>query len=150
MDTDGVAGEALAGEDADTNGNGDGTGEQGGAILMKYGYAKREEGDHSAVWLGVCKSLQFAHKANVLHCDIRRSNVLYFKGISWRLVDFGLSCLADDLERYDLEAESGAQAEGVGPRVKVCLEKGQPFNWTFDVDYEMLVQMFHVFDNTTL
>lgn len=128
-----------------TNGNEEG----GGAIFMKYGRVPREGDDRSKICLGVCKSLQFAHEAGILHCDIRKSNILFFEGVGWRLVDFGLCCKNDE-SPYDLTADSGAQAEGVGPRVKTCLENKQPFYWRVGDDYEMQMQLFRLFDEEIL
>lgn len=110
--------------------------------MMKYGSASKEV-DESHVWLGVCQSLQVAHQAGIFHCDIRKSNVLYFDAIGWRLVDFGLSCeVAHD--KYELDLDSGAQANGVGPRVKGCLQNGLAIRWNAGDDYEMTMKMFGV------
>ena len=110
---------------------------------MKYGSASKEVDDAQQIWLGVFHSLQVAHQARIFHCDIRESNVLYFDGVGWRLVDFGLSCKVDH-GAYDLHLDSGAQADGVGPRVKCCLQNDLPIHWNAGDDYEMTMKMFGV------
>jgi serine/threonine protein kinase len=114
-------------------------GQEGGAIIMLYGRALDAESEWKEVVLGICNSLRLAHSANVLHCDIRRSNVLRFD-YGWGLIDFGLSCLVDSQEPYQL-INYGAQAAGAGPRVRRCLENNNDIYWTVADDYEMLLKM---------
>lgn len=56
---------------------------------MKRGYARKENDDLSAVWLGACQSLQYAHASGILHCDIRESNILYFDDLAGAWLTLG-------------------------------------------------------------
>ncbi len=49
--------------------------------------------------LQLCRGLAAAHENNVLHCDLKPSNVMIDGRGRARITDFGLACLGDDLSR---------------------------------------------------
>jgi hypothetical protein len=81
----------------------------------------------------------------ILHCDLRRSNVLQFGTNDFQPVDFGLSCTVEGKHNnpYDLQA-SGLQASGVGPRLRQLLDTDGRVVWTAADDFDMLLHMLGV------
>ena len=121
------------------------TSQEGGVIFMHAGVGLEESTKWNDVVDGICKSLRSAHKANLLHCDIRRSNVLKFGG-EWRVVDFGLCCQLGAESPYSMQ-NYGAQAAGVGPRVRGLLDEKESITWRIANDYEMLLHMLKKMSN---
>jgi hypothetical protein len=113
--------------------------EYGGVIFMRVGID-----DSTVPWTdlvgGACESLRLAHSAGYLHCDIRRSNIMKFRN-KWCLIDFGLSLPLSKSNSDAYELEPGAQADGVGPRVRGCYDQEENIHWTIGDDYEMLLKM---------
>ena len=60
-------------------------------------------------------------------------------GNKWCLIDFGLAWALSDSGAYELEA--GAQANGVGPRLRGCRDSQEEIHWEICDDYEMLLTM---------
>lgn len=109
-----------------------------GAIYMRVGRPVEDTASPKELANGVSASLELTHQAGYLHSDIRKSKVLLFDKIGYRLVDFGLSC-GQNSGKYDLGP--GAQRDSVGNRIRNCLDKGIPFEWTVTDDYQMLLSM---------
>ena len=65
-------------------------------------------------------SLQLAHSAGILQCDLRRSNFVQFND-SWQLIDYSLSAEVNSQVEYKLEA--GAQADCAGNNVQALYNK---------------------------
>ena len=116
----------------------DASGPHYGAIVMMVGQPIENAACLDELARGVSASLELAHEAGYLHCDIRKSNLLRFN-IGCRLVDFGLSCKTTGAGFYNLGA--GAQKDSVGHRIAECVDQGVQFEWTVADDYQMLLHM---------
>ena len=115
----------------------------GGAIIMRNGEttAQKEFYAEHCLPKSVCsdlvKSLQLAHSAGILQCDLRRSNFVRFHG-TWQVIDYSLSAVIESKTTYTMEA--GAQADCAGYRVKEMCNAGMDFEWTEKDDYQMLIE----------
>ena len=115
----------------------------GGAIIMRIGEmsARKAFDQEHALSKSVCsdliKSLQLAHLAGILQCDLRRSNFVRFQG-TWQVIDYSLCAAVDSNTPYTMVP--GAQAECAGYRVKKKREENQTFKWTEKDDYQMLIE----------
>jgi hypothetical protein len=114
---------------------------KGGTIIMRCGDLSAQAFDPKVVlpkniWADLINSLDLAHKAGILQCDLRRSNFVRFND-SWQLVDYSLSCEANS-ENPD-EMEPGAQLECAGIGVRNLHKTNGPIYWTRIDDYQMLI-----------
>jgi hypothetical protein len=65
------------------------------------------------VGLGVLEALEAAHRAGIVHHDVKPANVMVAAGGRTKLADFGIASLQDDTQRT-LAAGTGAGARGAG------------------------------------
>jgi hypothetical protein len=105
---------------------------KGGTIIMRCGDLSAQAFDPKVAlpkntWADLINSLDLAHKAGILQCDLRRSNFVRFND-SWQLVDYSLSCEANS-ENPD-EMEPGAQLECAGIGVRNLHNTNGPIYWT--------------------
>ena len=131
---------------------------RGGVIIMRVGkctlkqYLKENKNNLSTdvlstIFNGVSRSLTYLHSANLVHCDIRSSNIMYFgrtkseyfNPLKWQLIDYGLSTEIGEISRIDI---NGARYKSCGYRLsQIKTQK----NWRFYIgdDYEMLYKTLH-------
>jgi serine/threonine protein kinase len=118
--------------------------EDKGVIIMRPAQRGKEPtwNDRAKLFDDVKKTLKVAHELQIVHTDIRASNILYFgEGDSgaWQLIDFGLSCALGST--VSLERDS-SRAKRSGQRIKRIMEESGDANinveWTTNDDYSML------------
>ncbi|CAB9510039.1 expressed unknown protein [Seminavis robusta] len=97
---------------------------------------KTEEALPAKVCSDLVNSLELAHSAGILQCDLRRSNFVQFTG-SWQLIDYSLSAEVDSEADYELEP--GSQADCAGNHIKTLHALELPIQWTKVDDYQMLI-----------
>jgi hypothetical protein len=114
----------------------------GGAIIMRRGEVTARDifAADCALPKRVCSdlvnSLQLAHSAGVLQCDLRRSNFVHF-GDLWQVIDYSLSATVDSGIVYQMGP--GAQADCAGNNVKTLYKEKKEVQWTKDDDYQMFI-----------
>ena len=115
---------------------------EGGAIIMRRGIVtasrcfRADDALPKQVCSDLVNSLQLAHSAGILQCDLRRRNFVQLSD-SWQVIDYSLSAEVNSQANYKLEA--GAQAEYAGNNVKALYKKKAPIQWTKVDDYQMLI-----------
>lgn len=111
---------------------------EGGAIIMQAALSHQPSATRGQIVHGVKNILKVAHKLNIVHTDIRQSNILHFK-TGWQLIDFGLSAKAGS--EVNLLKKS-SRAGRCGERIRGLLEETDQGNitcqWDFKDDIEML------------
>ena len=88
-------------------------------------------------------SLYFIHNAGLVHCDIRKYNIIKFT-TGWQLVDFDYARRVNgeiliDLESNQYKASGQAVhslASGINPELNI-----KSYNWRIDDDYQMLSKL---------
>jgi hypothetical protein len=112
----------------------------GGCVIMRVGQAVHG-GITWAMVLGIGQSLSACFRADVFHCDIRKSNVMKFGEDDFQLIDFDHAVSRDNNE---FELHAGGQLDSLGPRL--CGEEaGTHVSWNATDDWGMLVKM--ILDN---
>jgi len=77
-------------------------GEDLSSLLRRVGRLPHAKGVEIALQL--CKGLAAAHENNVLHCDLKPSNVMVDGRGRARITDFGLACPGDEASRSRIRA----------------------------------------------
>ncbi len=77
-------------------------GEDLSSLLRRIGRLPHAKGVEVALQL--CKGLAAAHEKNVLHCDLKPSNVMIDGRGKARITDFGLAILGDETSRHRVRA----------------------------------------------
>ena len=76
-----------------------------GDLVRRYdseGFSAREEKDsldyRLEVFLSICDALEYAHKRNIMHCDLKPENIMIGESHEAYLMDWGLAQYIDDSE----------------------------------------------------
>lgn len=121
--------------------------QNGGVIIMRPAATNLPTGEgRGAIVAGVRRTLAAAHKLDIVHTDIRHSNILYFGAVpgeenseGWQLIDFGLSSKAGATIEVQANSSRGRRC---GVRILSLVNASKTAaiscDWEKGDDFEML------------
>ena len=115
----------------------------GGVIVMKHAVHTAKPINPGEMY----NSLAYLHHRNILHCDLRRSNMAYFgEEIGWKIIDFDLAVIKRrDATYVDTFIQRGSnQHICCGENIKTIIDNeandGKCVQWKAADDYAMLAK----------